>query len=304
MGRVETDRIIASLAAGQYAAVSRSQLLDAGVPSDAIGHRVRAGLLIPMHAGAYRLPGSPVTWHQRIMAATLAAGAGAVASHRAAGFLHGLEGVEPRLEVTVGRDRAPHPRGILVHRLQLARSDIEVREGIPRTRALATILGLAAVVSTPLLERSLDDALLRGLVSCAQLQRRLDAGSRSGRNGAAALAALLAERAGARRWTQSEFERRLLTVVRDGGLPPPVPQFELALPDGRRVYLDFAWPDTRLALEAQSYRFHAGRIAWSRDQSRMALLSSMGWRILPVTWDDLLGSPQDLVETVKRARAA
>jgi very-short-patch-repair endonuclease len=238
------------------------------------------------------------------MAATLAAGAGAVASHRAAGFLHGLEGVEPRLEVTVGRDRAPHPRSILVHRLQLARCDIEVREGIPRTRALATILGLAAVVSTPLLERSLDDALLKGLVSCAQLQRRLDAGSRSGRNGAAALAALLAQRAGAPRWTQSEFERRLFALVRDAGLPLPVPQFEIVLPDGRRVYLDFAWPDTRLALEAQSYRFHAGRIAWSRDQLRMALLSSMGWRVLPVTWDDLLGSPQDLVETVKRARAA
>jgi len=73
---VETDRIIASIAAGQHAAVSRSQLLDAGV---------------------YRVAGSPVTWHQRIMAGTLAAGAGAVASHRAAGYLHGLEGIEPRL---------------------------------------------------------------------------------------------------------------------------------------------------------------------------------------------------------------
>ncbi len=90
MGRVETDRIIASIATGQYAAVGRRQLLDAGVPAHAIDHRVRAGGLITVHAGVYRLPGSPVTWHQRIMAATLAAGAGAVASHRAAAFLHGI----------------------------------------------------------------------------------------------------------------------------------------------------------------------------------------------------------------------
>lgn len=304
MGRVETDRIIASIAAGQYAAVGRRQLLDAGVPAHAIGHRVRAGLLVPVHAGAYRLAASPVTWHQRIMATTLACGPGAIASHRAAGFLHGLEGIEPRLEVTVGRDRAPHRRGIVVHRLQLARSDIEVREGLPRTRALATLLGLAAVVSPPVLEGALDDAVMRGLVSFAQLQRRLDAGSRSGRNGTAALAALLAQRAGAARWTQSEFERRLHALVRSVGLPLPVPQFEVVLPDGRRVYLDFAWPDTRLALEAQSYRYHAGRIAWSRDQSRMALLASIGWRVVPVTWEDLVGSPRQLVDTVKRAWAA
>ncbi|MDP1806705.1 MAG: hypothetical protein Q8K72_16120 [Acidimicrobiales bacterium] len=301
---METDRIIASIAAGQHATLSGRQLLEAGVPAHAIGHRARDGLLIAMHAGVYRLAGSPVTWHQRILAATLAAGAGAVASHRAAGFLHGLEGIEPKQEVTVNPERAPHPRGVIVHRLHLARTDIAFHDGIPRTRAPATILGLAAVVPPPLLERALDDALLKGLVSCAQLQRRLDAGSRKGRNGSAALAALLAARAGAARWTQSEFERRLLALVARAGLPLPVPQFEVVLPDGRRVYLDFAWPDNRVALEAQSYRYHAGRIAWSRDQSRLALLSSMGWRVLPVTWDDLVGSPQDLIETVKRARAA
>jgi len=301
---MEADRIIASIAAGQHAAAGRRQLLDAGVPAHVIGHRVRGGLLLPMHAGVYRLPGSPVTWHQRIMAATLAAGAGAVASHRAAAFLHGLEGIEAMAEVTVDPSRTPHPRGVIVHRLSLARTDVEVRDGIPRTRAPATILGLAAVVSPAALERALDDAFLKGLVSSTQLQRRLDAGSHAGRNGAAALAALLAQRAGASRWTQSEFERRLFAFVCKAGLPPPVPQFEVVLPDGRRVYLDLAWPESLVALEAQSYRHHAGRIDWSRDQARMALLISIGWRIVPVTWHDLVGSPQQLIETVKRARAA
>lgn len=141
-------------------------------------------------------------------------------------------------------------------------------------------------------------------MSCAQLERRLDAGSRHGRNGAAALGVLLAARAGARRWTQSQFERRLFALARRAGLPLPVPQFEVVLPDGRRVYLDFAWPDTLIALEAQSYRFHAGRIAWSRDQLRTALLVSMGWRLVPVTWEDMVRSPQDLIDTLKRVRAA
>ncbi|HJV08701.1 MAG TPA: hypothetical protein VJ653_03445 [Acidimicrobiales bacterium] len=299
---METDRIIASIAGAQHAAVGRRQLLDAGVSAHTVTHRVRTGGLITVHAGVYRLPGSPVTWHQRIMCATLAAGG--VASHRAAAFLHGLAGIEPRLEVTVPRARAPHPTGIVVHRLDIMRSEIEVRDGVARTRPPATILGLAAVLSPALLEQALDDALVRGLLSCAQLQRRLDAGSRHGRPGVAALAALLGARSGVVRWTQSEFERRLFGLLRTANLPLPVPQYEVVLPEGRRVYLDFGWPEERLALEAQSYRHHAGRLAWSRDQARTAILTSMGWRVLPVTWTDLVDAPDDLIATLRRARAA
>ena len=299
---METDRIIASIAGEQHAALSRRQLLEAGVSAHAVTHRVRTGRLVTVHAGVYRLAGSPGSWHQRIMAATLAAGG--VASHRAAAYLHGLEGIEPRLEVTVGRARAPRPRGILVHRVDLARADVELRDGIPRTRPAATIFGLAAVVPPATLERALDAALVRGLVSCDQLQRRLDAASHHGRNGVAALGALLRARSGATRWTQSEFERRLFTLLRGTGLPLPVPQFEVTLPGGRRAFVDYAWPDIRVALEADSYRHHAGRLAWSRDHTRNRLVVSLGWRIVPVTWTDLVGAPDELVTTLRRACAA
>ncbi len=299
---METDRIIASIAGEQHAAVTRRQLLEAGVSRHVIGHRVRSGLLVPIHAGVYRVAGGPVTWHQRILAATLAAGG--VASHRAAAYLHGLDGIDPRLEVTVEPTRAPHPNGILVHRLELARGNVERRDGIPRTRPAATIFGLAAVVPPALLERALDDALVRGLVSCDQLQRRLDAGSHHGCNGVAALAALLRVRAGAARWTQSQFERRLFALLRRSGLPLPVPQFEVVLPGGRRAFLDYGWPDIRLALEADSYRHHAGRLAWSRDHTRNRLVVSVGWRIVSVTWTDLVDAPEELIATLRRARAA
>lgn len=258
----------------------------------------------PSTPAVYLVAGSPTTWHQRIMASTLAAGSGAAASHRAAAFLHGLEGIEPRLEVMVPRRRAPTPKGVVVHRVELGRADTERREGIPRTRPPATILGLAAVVPIAALETALDNALLRGLVSCDQLQRRLDSGDRRGRPGTAALTELLAVRAGRTRWTQSEFERRLLVLITAAGIAVPIPQFEMVLPDGRRVFLDFAWPDVRVALEAQSYRHHAGRIAWSRDQSRLAILASIGWRVVPVTWEDLVGAPRNLIATLQRAHAA
>jgi very-short-patch-repair endonuclease len=302
---VEADRLIAEMATAQHGAVARRQLLEAGVPAHVIEHRVRSGLLVALHAGVYRVTAAPETWHQRIAAATLAAGPTAVASHRAAAFLHRLDGVGPRPEVTVGRRQAPQPRGVIVHRLAtLEPSDVELRDGIRRTRPPATLLALAAVLPAPALERALDDAVVRGLVSCAQLQRRLDTAGRQGRTGAAALGAMLATRSSAPRWTQSEFERRLLALLRRAGVPLPVPQFEVVLPTGRRAFLDFAWPNVRLALEANSYRHHAGRLAWSRDHTRNSAVIALGWRIVPVTWEDLVAAPDELLALVLRARAA
>ena len=299
---MDADLTIARLAAGQHGALSRRQLLEAGVPGHVVDHRLACGLLVGVHAGVYRVAGSPVTWHQRIAAATFAAGPGAVASHRAAAFLHGLDGIGPAPEVTVGRARAPQPRGVIVHRLTaLSEADVECRDGIRRTRPAATLMGLAAVLTALSLERALDDALMRGLISCAQLERRIETVGRSGRPGVAALSGLLVARGGARRWTQSDFERRLYALLKGAGLPLPMPQYEVRRPSGRRAFLDFAWPAALVALEANSYRHHGGRLAWSRDHVRNRAVIALGWRILPVTWEDLGDQPDELLSVLRLA---
>ncbi|HEV3497359.1 MAG TPA: DUF559 domain-containing protein, partial [Actinomycetes bacterium] len=106
------------------------------------------------------------------------------------------------------------------------------------------------------------------------------------------------------RWLQSQFERRLFALLRTAGVPLPVPQFEVLLPDGGSAFLDFAWPELRLGVEANSYRHHARRLDWSRDHTRNNLLTAVGWRILPVTWDDMVERPDELVDLLRRARAA
>lgn len=302
---MDADLVISRTAATQHSVVGRRQLLDAGVPGHVIEHRLSKGLLVPVHAGVYRVASGRTTWHQRIMAATLAAGPGAVASHRAAAFLHGLAGIDPRAEVTVTRGRAPRPPGVVVHRpLSLSSADVEERDGIPRTRVPATLVGLSAVVPVPLLEAALDDALVRGLVSCPHLLRRLDAVGQKGRRGAATIAGLLAARSTGPRWAQSEFERRLLALVVAAALPRPVLQFEVVLPNGRRAYLDFAWPDLLVGVEADSYRHHASRRDWAKDHTRNNLLTSLGWRVLPVTWEDMVERPDQVIALLRRARAA
>jgi very-short-patch-repair endonuclease len=76
------------------------------------------------------------------------------------------------------------------------------------------------------------------------------------------------------------------------------------LPNGRRAFLDFAWPDLRLGVEADGYRHHASRVDWARDHTRNNALTSLGWRILPVTWEDMVHRPDQLVALLRRARAA
>ena len=67
--------------------------------------------------------------------------------------------------------------------------------------------------------------------------------------------------------------------------------------------MDFAWPDVRLGLEADSYRHHASRRDWARDHTRNNLLTALGWRVLPVTWQDMVDRPRQLVGLVLLARA-
>ncbi len=295
MGRVEADRIIASIATGQHAAVSRRQLLDAGVPAHVIDHRVRSGRparrCTPACTG---WPAARVTWHQRIMAATLAAGAGAVASHRAAAYLHGPRGSEPRRRSPC---RGPGHRRSRRRRRAPGRpspaSDVEIRDGIPRTRPPATILGPGRrrVDRRSWRWRSTTPCC-RALVSCDQLQRRLEPPVGKGGRGAGTLAELLALRAGA---TSALDAERVRAPAASPSLPPPAcrcpsPSSRSSCPTAGGYSSTSPGPTTLLALEAESYRHHAGRIAWCRDQAAIGAAGVDGLADLPVTWDDLVGA--------------
>jgi len=298
------DEILDALAATQHGVVARDQLLAAGLTGRQVDLRRQAGRLAQLHAGVYLVRGHPPALAAQLTAACLAAGPGAVASHRGAAAVLGLDGIPPAVEISVPIGCGSQPAGVIVHRVaELARPDV-IRAGpAPHTAAARTIIDLAGVVPVPLLGRALDDALTRRLVTCAYLQRRLDSLGRQGRHGAGRLRQLLAERAGGRPRHQSEFERRLFAVLAAAGMPLPETQYEVPLPDGRLAVLDFAYPRALFGLEADSYEHHSSHAAWGRDHVRNRGLIAVGWRILPVIWADLM-QPAPLLDAVSRGLRA
>src|SRR5436309_1937758 len=95
-------RTLHEAAARQQGLLERSQAIALGISPQQIDRLVRSGRWRVAHAGAYVIGGAPPSRHQSLMAAVLAAGPDAMASHRAAAWLWGFDGfAAPPLELTV-----------------------------------------------------------------------------------------------------------------------------------------------------------------------------------------------------------
>jgi predicted transcriptional regulator of viral defense system len=288
---MDSDRLIAKIASDQDGFVTRDQALAVGLTDEAIAHRVRMGRWIRVHAGVYRIAGVPTSVRAGLVGACLAAGPGAAASHRGASAIWQLEGPDPAVEITVPRSGLKRLRDVRVHRRYLPPADLAVVDGLACTAAARTIIDLAAVTSRWTTETALEDALTRRLLTCAYLRRRLDAVGSQGRAGAGVIRELLADRPD--RWVKAEsrFERKLLRVLADHRLPRPALQYVVRLANGKKARLDAAYPGRLVGIEADSYRYRNRRRDWARNHVRNRFLIPLGWRIIPVTWDDLIDRP-------------
>ncbi|MDX6671032.1 MAG: hypothetical protein QOI91_1395 [Solirubrobacteraceae bacterium] len=284
------------MAGRQHGVVSRSQLLALGLGADAIDHRLAAGRLHPLHRGIYAVGHRVVSREGRWMAAVLAAGPGAVLSHRAAGALWDLRPTA-RAQVEVTAPRALRSRGALqMHRTELAQDERTTHRGIPVTTPARTLLDLAAVLPGPALGRAAEQAEALHLVDWASLDESLKRHPR--RPGAPRLRAILdSGRVGI--VTRSELEARFLALVTAAGLPAPRMNARIAV-GGRRLEVDCVWPESRVAVELDGHAYHSTRAAFERDRARDRLLQAAGWRVIRITWRQLHDEPQAVLGDLKR----
>jgi hypothetical protein len=292
----------ARLARRQYGVLARKQALSVGLSTAGIARRLRSNRWEAVHPGVYRIAGTPRGWHQELMAACLLGGPGTVASHRAAAALWQLDGVRaPLPEISTPR----HLRrrlGMRIHPQRLIPSfDVTVVDRIPVTRIPRTLADLASVVPSEMLEHALDSALRGGHTTLEAVSKRAAELAASGRPGSASLRDVLSRRRPEEKPPESVLERRLMRVLESGGLPRPVPQYEIEAMGRTVARIDLAYPRQHIAIEADGYSHHSGRLAWERDRARGTALNSLGWTLLSFTWDDVTKRPNTLITRVRHA---
>jgi len=295
------DARIAALGAAQFGAFSRAQAINAGATRALIRHRISSNRWTQVDRFCFRITGAPRTWRQSLMEASLSWGDGAAISHRSGAALWRYPDFEATfVELTVPRDRQRKAPGI-VHRNALDPVDVTTIDGIPVTTPSRTLIDIASVCARGMVEDALDDALRRGLVSIPRLRWCV---TRLGdRPGMGVIRALIAARAPGEAISESKLETMLLRLLRRAKLPKPIAQYDIC--DGRHVVAraDFAYPDLRLAIEADGYWFHSGRRRWQLDRERQNRLTLLGWRVVHVTWEDLTTRPRAVVDSVRAALA-
>ena len=284
MSSIDAD--VAALAARQHSLITLSQLVELGGSRQLAQRRVAAGRWLPSDRGVYRIAGHPLTWESRVLSRILAAGDVALASHRAATFLWGVEGFRPgRPEITVPRGHKPRALDARVHEsTDLHLADPVLRRGIPTTGLVRTLLDVGSVISPMSLEHAIDDVLRTTSTRWPDIYGTLVLHSRRGRNGCGYLRRVLDQRFGDEVITDSWFERQVRRLLADAGFPTPHSQWNVF--DGATFLgeLDLAWPAHKVGIELQSKAFHLNPAAFERDARKRNLIRLAGWTVLEFTW--------------------
>ncbi|MGD9794447.1 MAG: type IV toxin-antitoxin system AbiEi family antitoxin domain-containing protein [Acidimicrobiia bacterium] len=278
---------------------SLAELRELGLTNTQINRFVEAGTLERRGPRAYRLVGGRESYESacRLACASYRHG---IISGRAAGKLWGLRRMgDAPVTVTVPEDvRVVPDADLLVKRSRnIGKEDtIERVDGIRVTTPERTAFDLGAYIDELALTSIVEQLLDRGLVTLASLRSVVGRLARQGRAGSGRLAAVLDAR-GSAVPLQSDLEVRFERALLDFGLPKPRRQYPLRLPDGRRVFADFAWPDLLLIVEVDG-DYHDGFDQRGRDKERDRQLGVLGWFTARVPGHEVNERPRSAVMDV------
>lgn len=275
------EEVIGRIAGRQHGVVTRAELLASGVSARQIEGRLEKGALLRELPGVYRAGHRAPSVEASYLAAVKACGAGALLSGRAAAWLHGLlKGRPPPPEVTAPTER--RVKGVRTHRARRSTRDRGMlSRGIPVTTVTATLVDLAAVLNPDDLARACHEAGVRYRTTPAQVEAEL-----ARRPSAAGAGQLRAVIRGETPVTLSKLERRFLDLLREKKLPLPRTNRPAG---GRRV--DCRWPEHKLTVELDSYRFHSSRHAWELDRRRAREARARGDEFRRYTYGDVFEEP-------------
>jgi hypothetical protein len=265
------------MASDAWGLVRRDELIAAEISRDEIDGRIKKRVLLPEHRGIYRVGHRAPSLVATYLAAVWACGEGALLSGRAAGYLlELLRGAPPKPEVIAPTER--RVRGVVTHRYrQLNPTEAMKWRKVPVTSFARTLVDLAAVLSVSDLARACHEAGVKYGTTPAQVEAVL--ARRRTSPGARKLREIMR---GDERVSLSELESAFQVFLRENGLPLPITNRPAG---GRRV--DCRWPEYRLTVELDSFRYHNSRRSWEGDRRREREAYARGDQFRRYTWSDV-----------------
>jgi hypothetical protein len=283
---------MAELAGRQHGVVARPQLPELGLSRHAVGRLLERGRLHVVHRGVYAVGYRKLTRRGAWIAAVMAAGEGAVLSHRSAAALWGIrETARPVIDVTVPRD--VRRARLCVHRTALPPDEVTTHDAIPVTTPARTLLDLATVLDEHKLARAAERAEALRLTSPTSLADLVERYPK--RPGTPNLKRLIEENKIVPTTTANDLERRFLTFLDANELPRPLVNESL---DPHKTP-DFRWTDARLVIELDGFESHGTRAAFERDRARDRALLARGWRVARITKRQLEDAPAEIADQLK-----
>ena len=174
------DRLF-EIAVGQEGLFTTQQAAEAGYSPQLLVHHVRAGRMIRVRRGIYRLVHFPAGDHEELVMVWLWSERAGVVSHQTALALHDLSDAFPaRIHLTLPsawqRRRFRVPEGVVLHHADVAAEDRCWPGPVPATTPLRTLRDCARNDFSPeLLRQGTLQALRRGLVARSDLASVEDA---------------------------------------------------------------------------------------------------------------------------------
>lgn len=271
----------------------------AGVSRRTFYRAVDDGRLELLYPRVARIFGTAATREQTIAAAVLAAGPGAMASHRSAAYLWGVPRPphEPPELTLPQRSREATLPGAVVHRPRDQRDlGPARRRNIATTNILRTLCDLGAV-DEPAVHDAVGHVLTNGLASALALQAAVRVHGRRGRPGVPALRAALDSWVIDGRILDSKLEVLMTRLIKRYRLPAM--QFHAVI---LGYEVDFWIIDTPIVLECDSWEFHdKRRDRYERDRHRDLKFTAAGYITVRFTYSKLTSHPQWVATMIRAA---
>jgi hypothetical protein len=305
-GGKSPDERAAQTAHRQWGALSGGQARKAQLSQRQIDYRVRVKRWRRPARDVYVLAGTRDTWQQKAMVACLAGPPGTVASHLTAAALYGLAKAPERPQVTISPDsKGLRIRGATIRRAPLGSGEKAMKDRIPCTAPVRTVIDCADLLDGEALWDLVDSALCHKLLRPGKLTGTAEAARERARGRRRAglsrlLEALDVWRSGASPGSPPEvmLQRRL----KEWGFPPAQRQVEVFDEDGEFLArADLGIVQWKVLLEYDSDEHHGPR-CWIADGDRLDRVEAVGWRVVPVDRFDLRPSNHNLRDRLEKLR--